>query len=83
MKPIKRWTALDRQTFRLKWRGMTWTLAATPRAKYPWLLSDGDGATQEIGQRDTADAQGMAEFWLEVNSLYGSLAAPKPVRAAA
>lgn len=83
MKPTNRWTALDRQTYRITWRGMTWTLAATPGAKYPWLLTNTDGIAQEIGQPDATDARGMAEFWLEISTLCGPATPWAPLRAAA
>ncbi|TNC23721.1 hypothetical protein [Amycolatopsis alkalitolerans] len=83
MKPTKRWTPLDQQTYRITWRdGNVWVLHATPAGKYPWLLTNDDGATQEIGVSGTVAAQAMAEFWLDVSSLYAPVA-PTALRAAA
>lgn len=51
---------------------MACTLHATPGQKCPWLLSDGVGAAQETGVRDTVAAQDMAELWFEFTGLVGA-----------
>jgi len=66
MKPTMQWVALGRQTYRVTWQGVPWTLEATPIDKYPWRLLNGAGVTREIGTREVVGAQAMAEFWLNV-----------------
>lgn len=68
-RPVLRWRALNRTKYRLSWNGDTWTLQATPKAKYPWLLSNTKGVTQEIGAPEIKAAQAMAELWLRLEPL--------------
>ncbi|GAB3474623.1 hypothetical protein GCM10027521_03440 [Amycolatopsis cihanbeyliensis] len=70
------WVPLDRDTYRVTFDGRVWILRRTPTAKRPWLLhTKCDGRTagchcreQEIGVSALADAQRVAEVWLDMSS---------------
>ena len=67
---MKRWTAVDRTLYRLSWNGVRWTLKATPRAKYPWVLYNGNGVRLAVGPPELEVAQARCEFWLDVEDIY-------------
>jgi hypothetical protein len=48
--------------YQVTWNGVKWRLEATPRAKYPWVLYNGDGVRQAVGPPDLAAAQARCEF---------------------
>ncbi|MFD9890595.1 hypothetical protein ACFWY9_14720 [Amycolatopsis sp. NPDC059027] len=74
--PKKQWSPFADGSFRLSADDTVWILRPTPRSKYPWLLSGGDGITQEVTARDAAEAQSRAEFWLDISRLF-----PRPLSA--
>ena len=69
--PRKRWHPLGDGSFRLSLNGSVWLLTPTPGRKYPWLLHGEDGTEREIGMKNPAAAQAMAEFDIEVSRYLG------------
>jgi hypothetical protein len=68
-RPRACWRPLAPDVYRITWStGEAWLLTATPGARRPWLLTNGD-VEQEIGSADLRTAQRQAAFWLDVRAL--------------